>query len=296
MKKSLLHTNKILEFYKFLKKLALLNKKLPVNKKINYQFTDAKVDWYSMTKEGYKTYRDDLLVNRDKIMANSIITDLSQRKNHQKCLVIMNFGHAMNLLKITPIPEWKSTYNYLKENFKERASNVLINSRIFGAFPPIANGIWDEAFRKNGNNQVGFNFENTVFGEDNFDMMNYLRISISPFNVDFYGNAFNNVKYKDVFDGFVFINPIEKQYYEEGIPGYSNSFETELLRRCKLLDDDGQIYRIAENDIHEKSEFPITRKINGALIIEKLIELGLFLLFSIGFFISIIVFVFFRKK
>lgn len=283
-------------FYKFLKKLALLNKELPVDKKIHYQFTDAKVNWYNMTKESYKTYIEKLLVNRDEIMANSIIADLSHRKKHQKCLVIMNDYHAWNLMKITPIPKWKSTYFYLKEKFKERASNVLINSRIFGGFPPIANGIWDEAFRKNGNRQVGFNFENTVFGEDKFDMMNYIRISTSPFNIDFYGNVFNNVKYNDVFDGFVFINPIEKQYYEEGIPGYTNTFEKELLRRCKFLDDDGRIYQFAQNDIQEQPEYPIKRKISGALIIENVIELGLFFLFSLGFLISIIVFVFFRKK
>ena len=139
----------LFRFYELLKNIAKLNKGLPRDKEIDYQFTDANINWYNMTKKKYKEYEDSFLTNRDEIMATNIISDLKNRKTNKqvKCLVIMNFYHGMNTLNRTTNKVAKSTYDYLKKEYKGRITNVQINCRIYGGYPPIASGLWEKAFR-----------------------------------------------------------------------------------------------------------------------------------------------------
>jgi hypothetical protein len=41
-----------------------------------------------------------------------------------------------------------------------------------------------------------------------------------------------------VFTGFVFVNPLDSQYTEVGVPGLYKGFEKEVLRRTGLVSDD----------------------------------------------------------
>jgi hypothetical protein len=238
-------------FYTYLTRLYELNQSLPPDRRIHHHFTDGAVDWAKLTTGNqYLAYRR-LLVDRDKQMAQTVITEMRRLAKSQdkppKCLVVMNYRHAFDLTGGTPSPpasaanlppddslletvwNWdqsrrRNTYEYVRDAFGQRAANVLLGE--YRLFVPIAGGVWDAAFAETGWRLAGFDFAGSPFGEDPFDLF--------PFVPALKGR----LKYRDVFTGFAYAQPLEQQYTEEGIPGYYRGFEEEAVRRGKLLGGD----------------------------------------------------------
>jgi len=152
---------------------------------------------------------------------------------HKKCLVIMNYRHAFDLTDRLPWVKSSNTFEYIKDAFGSRAANVLINTRVITIYP-IAGGVWDDAFEKSGYRPVGFDFKGSPFGADNFDMYPWDKV-MSLFFGGRSPSAAGLLRYRDVFTGFVFINPSEEQYWEQSTPGYYDGFEKEYIRRCACV-------------------------------------------------------------
>jgi hypothetical protein len=214
-------------FYDYLTRLYALNQSLPPAKRIRHYFTDASVDWSRFsTKEEYRAYRR-LRPNRDRSMARCVIEEMARLakpgSTPPKCLVVMNYRHAFDLTKRSPNAERRNTYEYVKDAFGDRAANVLLNDWLFC---PVAGGLWDTAFEETGNRPAGFDFKGSPFGEDPFDLFPFWPI------------LKGELRYRDVFTGFVFVNPLESQYTAIGVPGLYRGFEKEVLRRAALVSDD----------------------------------------------------------
>jgi hypothetical protein len=96
----------------------------------------------------------------------------------------------------------------------------LINETRTGVtFGLIQDGKWDAAFRETEPETIGFDFKNTPFGKDAFDLWSYE----------------NNYNYQDVFTGFVFYLPVNKFEMGIGVPGLmENGFYDEYLKRNAL--------------------------------------------------------------
>jgi hypothetical protein len=214
-------------FYDYLTRLYALNQSLPPAKRIHHHFTDAAVDWPRITtKEEYRAYWR-ATSDRDRNMARCVIEQMGRLANSgsipPKCLVVMNYRHAFDLTNRSPnAPRW-NTYEYLKDAFGDRAANVLLNYWLF--FPQVG-GVWDAAFEETGNRPAGFDFKGSPFGEDPFDLY--------PFRPKLKGE----LRYSDMFTGFVFVNPLDSQYTEVGVPGLYKGFEKEVLRRAGLVSDE----------------------------------------------------------
>jgi uncharacterized RDD family membrane protein YckC len=251
-------------FYTYLIRLYSLNQSLPVDRRIQHHFTDMPANWSELTTaDDYQTYLGSLK-NRDEQMAQSVIEKMGRLSESgstpPKCLVIMNYRHGFDLtggsLKVKRI----NTYEFLKDTFGNRAANVLLNTHIVSV--PLARGLWDTAFEETGNRPAGFDFVGSPFGKDTFDMF--------PFIPTVRGN----LKYQDVFTGFVYAHPLADQYKQHGIPGFFEGFEEEALRRSRLVSE-GQlrameysIYREKRGDLPLKEELPWHK-------IETLLELCL---------------------
>ena len=264
-------------FYTYLTHLYALNQSLPVDRRIQHHFTDMSVNWSDLTKvEDYQAYRRSLR-NRDEQMAQSVIEKMfrlaESRSTPPKCLVVMNYRHGFDLTGRSPKVKRINTYEFLKDTFGNRAANVLLNARILISVP-IAGGLWDAAFEETGNRPAGFDFEGSPFGKDPFDMF--------PFNPTIKGK----LKYRDVFTGLVYTHPLDDQYLQEGIPGYFEGFEEEVLRRARLVSEDWPrgieylIYREKTGDVVRKSELPGHE-------IETLLELCLLGLNGVGLMIGV---------
>ena len=282
--------------YQYLTRLYSLNQKLPPENRVQHHFTDAPIDWASIkTNKDYKDYQEKCLWNRDEIMAKTIIEEMKRMSvssvKPPKCLVIMNYRHAMDLTDRLPEINRVNTYEFLKDSFGDRAANVLINTR-FIISVPIAGGVWDAAFEKTGNKPTGFNFQGSPFGTCYFDLF--------PFDVLFHKktnspSSDGSLRYRDVFTGYVFTHPVQDQYFKFNPPGYYDGFEEEYIRRSGCLGDEYK--KSAMLEIQSlKHESPGTIRKHTEFIVETMVELCFCCLAGVGLLIGLAAFLFRRRR
>ena len=191
--------------------------------------SDSEFDWNKVKNvEDYTREQEFEIEPRDSIIADNIINQFKKIKANKKkkALVILNYRHAFKIHTIRSNGDLQqNSGKYLTDYFGNRAVNILLNCPIFirkdkkWTYELNQNGKWDAAFKKHNLDNIGFDFENSVFGNDNFDMW----------------NGMENIKYKDVFDGFVFYKPIEKHNLIDNFNGMiSKDFEKEMFRRLKI--------------------------------------------------------------
>ena len=217
-------------FYYFITHLHNINKNLPSGKKVQMYPSNLSQKFENATPDIIKDYLSLMFsTKRDSIMADNIITELEKMKQQtpgKKALVIMNYRHAYNQDMYVNNLKIVNTARFLFEKYPGKVANVYINTYLYNErgnlFNVLQDGKWDAAFKASNVENVGFNLNNTVFGNDNFD----------------YWTAQNNFTYKDIFTGFVFYMPIDKFKMAMGIPHImENGFYDEYRKREALLID-----------------------------------------------------------
>ena len=218
-----------------LKSLYKLNQNLSTERRINHYFTDINFIWDGMTEDAYRKERRSLLRRRDEIMAKNFSKQYeknhSSNPNRNKCLVIMNYRHGFGPLRSGSGELLEmNTAALIMEKYPEISANVLINtvaisfdvSKYGVSVSSIQNGIWDNAFRTIGNKSLGFDFQNSPFGRDEFDMT--------------IKQSWASYSYQDVFTGFIFYKSIEDHTTSMGFPKIlENNFEEKMIERAKLI-------------------------------------------------------------
>ncbi len=263
-------------FYRYLTRLYALNQSFPPAQRVHHHFTDASVDWSSLaTREDYAAYWRSLR-DRDRQMARRVIEQMDRLADSAptspKCLAVMNYRHAFDLTGRAPEARRYNTYEYLKDAFADRAANVLLNTW-FAVFYPVAGGAWDSAFAETGYRPAGFDFEGSPFGEDPFDLFPY-----QP-------RVRGRLRYRDVFTGFVYVNPLGSQYRELGVPGLYEGFEEEMLRRADLLGDDYRRGVKVLIELEAKGHIPLRQGMPNHAV-ESLVALSLLGFFGVGLLIG----------
>jgi hypothetical protein len=205
-----------------------LNNNLPVHNAVNLYPSDIPFDWKKADSLYFQTDVLPLIKYRDSIIASQVMLQFDIIKNssssHKKALVIMNYRHAFNNnFYMKDGRQIKNAAWFLFKHYGNKVANVLLNSNWFDMKDNsllVQKGKWDAAFSATGNKTSGFNFINTPFGKDSFDLW-------APGNAGF--------TYEDVFTGFVFYNPIEAQKLISGVPGFLDSaYFDEFFRRFRL--------------------------------------------------------------
>ena len=179
---------------------------------------------WSEIKDGndYKNYlvTQKNIIKRDSILASHMINYYEAiNKKHKKTLIIINYRHAFkeNMPYSKGIQD--NAANYIFKKYGNRVANVMINSINNSTNELLQNGNWDASFYISKLNNIGFNFENSPFGNDNFD----------------YWNFKNNFNYKDILTGFVFYKPIEEHKSVSNIPNFiTDDFQKEFFRRWEI--------------------------------------------------------------
>ena len=227
-------------FYDFTGKLNTLNSTLKNRKQINL-FTSGSLNpsvEERKSEQGMKEYLIKNYPKRDSLMASYIIKtfdSLSQYSSRKKALVIMNYRHAFS----KSYTKDRNVGDYLFEKYKGKTANVYINylaslnkfderdkdkAKMFQGMEqvPIQNGKWDASFKLAGKENLGFNFKNSPFGKDNFDIWTATK---------------NEDKYEDVFTGFVYYLPIEKHINSSGVKNFFiNSDFKKIIDDWNLFD------------------------------------------------------------
>lgn len=202
------------------------NKQLNENERINWYFTDLPVNWNRSSRQTYIANYTNL--KRDSLMAAQVVTRYRQtlvNQSRKKALVIMNSYHGYGLSA-----EGKncfySTAGYIMKELPGKVANVLINSismKYFMVFYPVLDGKWDAAFKYNGNTPKAFNFEGSPFGDDIFDSR---------------AELIKGLRYKDVFTGFIFYTPLNKQFCKYDFPFEFEKTEAKMIKRGSIISED----------------------------------------------------------
>ncbi|MEC7772892.1 MAG: hypothetical protein VX798_17055 [Bacteroidota bacterium] len=218
---------------------------------IHYYPSDVEFDWQKVNNvEDYDKEQEFELEPRDSLIARNIINTYKRisSKGNNKALIILNYRHAFKINMVTSNGETvKNAGKYLQDYFGERLASILTNRPIFTSngngfvYGLIQDGKWDASFKSENIRNMGFDLHETVFGNDGFDMWK--------------GNT-DNLKYEDVFDGFVFYEPLENHrlldYYKGLVP---KEHEKEFFRRYRIqmeyIDNDEVLKKLDNNDFRE---------------------------------------------
>ncbi len=225
-------------FYHFLSSINMLNNTVQESLKLKiHPLSFEFPGWENFkTSTEYKNWFYEQ-PNFDSIMAVNFIKQYEiQLKNdvRKKALVILNYRHAFSK-DVKNEMQGNSIYipntaRYIFEKYPQKVANVLLNTwtslpvnnpDIGDPHVPIQGGKWDASFKYIGIKSMGFDFENSPFGYDTFDLWPY---------------STTELKYKDFFTGFVFYLPLTEHYELYGIPGLvSSDFREELRRRLEIF-------------------------------------------------------------
>lgn len=213
----------------FLIRLNKINEKLEEKQNVRLKTIDIPFSWDKIrTREEYVQFSNKIYL-RDSLMAGNIIQEYKKIKTtkRHKMLVILNYRHAFGSFKYLNGSKPDNTARYIFDKYPNITSNVLLNSYSYLekkpnlVFHKVNNGIWDLAFKKSSNKNIGFDFIGSPFGKDTFDMF--------PFKK-------TNLKYEEVFTGFCFYEPMENHILSMGIPEiFNKDFIKEYKRRVNII-------------------------------------------------------------
>jgi hypothetical protein len=197
-----------------------INKKLSPENQINIRGLDIGIDWKYATENDIRL-RDSLVNHsRDSILALNFI-NYYKTQNTNKALVILNYRHAL----LKDLFGRENAGRFIADLYNGQVANIFINS--FGlkrddesvVVSAIQDGKWDASFIKAGKQDVGFNFADSPFGNDSFDII--------PFP--------NNFNYSQMFTGFVYYTYFPDLRIVTGIKGLiDDEFAPELQKRYQL--------------------------------------------------------------
>ncbi len=174
-------------WFNFLRKMSEFNHNR--EKPVNVLFSD--ILWTDINK----------ISERDSIMAYNVINTIHS-DSIKKSLVIMNYRHAF----MTPC----NCGYYLQKAFPGKVANVLLNTfglNICQVPTALQQGKWDVAVEQTGKDRFAIDFQNSPFGNDNFDLYPILSWLTS-----------RDVKYKDMFNGMIYCTLPAEQYVGYGFP------------------------------------------------------------------------------
>lgn len=218
-------------FWELLKLIYQNNRMRPLSHALDITFLNPAWKWSSpnaTTSNEFETmYASTDRQNYDVIMAENAINALYRffESPRKKTLIILNVPHHLKACEYWP----HTTTSCIMARFPGRVATVKLNNFITRSdstgieLLPVANGRWDAAFAAMDNRPVGFDLQDSPFGRDGFD------------GYDQRPKIREKITYQDMFDGYIFYNPVEKMYNMSGIPGLVDApFIPELLRRYEL--------------------------------------------------------------
>jgi len=221
-------------FWDFLSSIYRINTKLQSSQKINLFFTDVPFDMNNChTREDWLTFGQNFKLQngfwRDSIMGQNMITEYNkilnnENPNRKKALVILNLPHAYQSFTVDN-KKYTPAASYIFNEYPGKVANVMINwlthckSGRYCGF--VSDGKWDAAFWALGDPSIGFDFKDSPLGMDKFDMVKL---------------PLENLKYQDLFTGFIFYGGVTSWNIVIGVPGIiDDEFGAEYLRRHKIV-------------------------------------------------------------
>lgn len=167
-------------------------------------------------------------------MGNNFIKFYEFAKNRNpernKALVILNTYHGYSqtptFLPLPTQPEINSAAEYIFKTYPSITFNIYINYFKQSADGTLTNnGLFDAAFEISNKDNLGFDLENTPFGNATFDLYN------------FGGDYDKNIKFDYIFNGMIHYKSIKEMRFVVGIPNvYPKEFENQFYERLSIVE------------------------------------------------------------
>ena len=225
-------------YFDLLHTVYLINKNLPVENRLEVFGVSNPTYWSEIkTPKDFELFQK-TLTTHDFFMYKTILQELNNFKNGRKGIFLTNTRHAYKQIKNrddelywncgTFFYQWHpgKTYSIHFHNvylYFEMKEELLIK------WDRIANGIWDSAFRENGDKPVAVPLKNNVFGKEAYIGNHML-------------NVLSGQAMYDAYDAVIFLKPLEDMHKTAKVDFiYTQEFKKELKRRYKLIFSDEQI-------------------------------------------------------
>ena len=253
-------------YTKLMKDVYLVNKNLPLEKKINVTPTDISFSWRqakTMTGEEYNTtlHRFWNNTHKDLLMGNNAINELYKifdgNSLRKKALIIYNTPHSCRYFENQGFPFF--AYQIIADRFPGRVANVMLNwcegDESGGGMPVFYlsnDGKLDAAFAASGYKSIGFDLATSPFGNFTYEVQR--------------GFSAGEVKKKDVYHGFIYYKPIYEWSNTIGVPNLEKiDIKDELARRHEVFSNN----RMAIDKDELFSYYTTIRTIPQELIMSK---------------------------
>ena len=217
--------------YEFLCELWKLNRSLPMDKRIKVILADYQVHYSRITeKEEAKLMKD-----RNTHMAEVVVSNVLNAPDERHSLFLVGCAHVYesNQAGIASKADGKKadltagaqiTEALGEENVFTVFQHALPGDNSGGNKKPARGGIFDEAFRLNGDKPVGFGLAGSPFGTEPFDGIYEIK----------YKTATGT--YQDNFDGYLFLAPLDSEPQAAPlIEIFTDEFVEEMKRRAAVL-------------------------------------------------------------
>ena len=224
--------------YSFLVNMWDINSKLPNEKKIKVFAADFPRPFYHniTTLEQYKELTKES--DRNECMAQTVENYLNSANDKRNCLFIVGSGHAYKSDALTRggwLISGKSAANILCAKFGKdfiftictHAPIISNNGIIFGQ---TRKGLFDWVFAENGNIPVAFDFKDSPFGKEPYDVDANIRFDAAVGS------------YEDNFDGYIFLQPLKDELASTTLfELFTDKFIEEIKRRANILNSEDEI-------------------------------------------------------
>lgn len=241
-----------------------INTQLPESEKIRVICVDQPIYWEGIkTREDYNIFQKSL-IGRDYFMYKVILKTLNNFENGERGIFLSNTRHTYKRIKTssgefywntgTFFFQWHplKTYSVRFHNVNlsiESTIDSLTNSsaegldKISHSWIRMNNGLWDKAFKENGNKPVAISLQDNIFGKSSYVGNHMLNIA-------------NNQTMYDAYDGLIFLAPLEQLHFSAKVDFiYTEPFIQELKRRILLLHEDQLSAFLNKNDVDSLDDF-----------------------------------------
>ena len=235
-----------------------------MSKKIKVIGVNQPIYW-----EGIYTYEDfnifnKSLIGRDYFMYKIILNYMEEFNNNMKGIFLTNTRHAYKNIKRS---DGKTYWNcgtffnqwYTNKSYSIRIHNATLSieavrtdmekhsiegmDQIEYSWIKMENGLWDEAFKKNGDVPIALSLNNNAFGRTKYVGNHMLNVARGQTMFDAY-------------DALIFLAPLDKLYFSPRIDFiYTEVFKKELKRRIEILNNDDLGEFLLKNNVDSIEEY-----------------------------------------
>ncbi len=233
-----------------------VNAESSASEKIQVVCLDRAIYWEGIHNlKEYNLFQESL-ITRDYLFYNIISRTLDSFKSGEKGIFLTNSRHAYKNIRNSSNELYWNAGTFLSQwhpgkSYSIRFHNVTLSiqpkledpTKYYTKWIKMENGLWEEAFKENGNAPIAISLKDNIFGKAKY-VGNHMK------------DVAENQTMYDAYDALIFLAPLEELHFSAKFDFiYTESFKKELKRRITLLQGDQLPAFLKENEVTSVEEY-----------------------------------------